>query len=95
MNNFKLEYLNTIKFIDNDNYEKTEMKEDCIKYINNLQQENKKNKQIIDNLIKDLELIIEYAEGEEASRWDKMYSECARNVLKLMESYDMLKKIEE
>ena len=33
---FKSEYLKDIKFIDN-GYEKTEMKEDCIKYIDYLQ----------------------------------------------------------
>ena len=38
MNNFKVEYLEDMKFVDWDNYEKSEMKEDCIKYIKELQQ---------------------------------------------------------
>lgn len=39
-----------------------------------------------DNLIKDLELLIEYVEGEDASRYDKIYAECARNILKNVRS---------
>lgn len=38
MNNFKVEYLENMKFVDWDNYEKSEMKDDCIKYIKDLQQ---------------------------------------------------------
>lgn len=35
-----------------------------------------------ENLVKDLELLIEYGEGEDASRYDKIYAECAKNILK-------------
>lgn len=38
MNDFKVEYLENMKFVDWDNYEKSEMKDDCIKYIKDLQQ---------------------------------------------------------
>lgn len=51
MNNFKVEYLEGIKFVDWDNYEKSEMKDDCIKYIKDLQQRIDKANEEIQKLI--------------------------------------------
>ena len=60
-------------------------------YITNLQQENQKYKEVFDKLKEDLNLIIEYGDGEDASRYDKQYGEFAKNHLKYMDA--LLKEV--
>lgn len=57
-----------------------------------LQQENQKYKEVINKLRADLNLLIKYGDGEEASRWDKQYGEFAKNHLKYMD--ELLKEVE-
>ena len=57
-----------------------------------LLKENQKYKEVIDKLKEDLNLIIEYGDGEDASRYDKQYGEFAKNHLKYMDA--LLKKVE-
>lgn len=61
-------------------------------YITNLQQENQKYKEVFDKLKEDLNLIIEYGDGEDASRYDKQYGEFAKNHLKYIDA--LLKEVE-
>ena len=57
-----------------------------------LLKENKKYKEVIDKLKEDLNLIIEYGDGGDASRYDKQYGEFAKNHLKYMD--ELLKEVE-
>ena len=43
---------------------------------------------IIEDLKKDLNLVIEYGQGEEASNWDKQYGKCAENVLNTIDKLE-------
>ena len=61
-------------------------------YIDRCQQENQKYKEVIDKLKEDLNLIIEYGDGEDASRYDKQYGEFAKNHLKYIDA--LLKEVE-
>ncbi len=56
-----------------------------------LQQENQKYKEVINKLREDLNLLIKYGDGEDASRWDKQYGEFAKNHLKYMD--ELLKEV--
>ena len=51
-----------------------------------------KYKEVIDKLKEDLNLIIEYGDGGDASRYDKQYGEFAKNHLKYMD--ELLKEVE-
>ena len=48
--------------------------------------------EVIDKLKEDLNLIIEYSDGEDASRYDKQYGEFAKNHLKYIDA--LLKEVE-
>lgn len=50
-----------------------------------------KHKEVFDKLKEDLNLIIEYGDGEDASRYDKQYGEFAKNHLKYMD--ELLKEV--
>lgn len=53
-----------------------------------IQQENKRLKDNWNNLKEDLELIVDYGSGDEASRWDKVYGGCAKDALKFMQELE-------
>lgn len=53
-----------------------------------LEQENKRLKDNWNNLKEDLELIVDYGSGDEASRWDKVYGGCAKDALKFMQELE-------
>lgn len=48
--------------------------------------------EVIDKLKEDLNLLIEYGDGEDASKYDKQYGEFAKNHLKYMDK--LLKEVE-
>lgn len=56
-----------------------------------LLEENQKYKEVINKLREDLNLLIKYGDGEDASRWDKQYGEFAKNHLKYMD--ELLKEV--
>ena len=58
-----------------------------IKELKEEKQENQKYKEVINKLKEDLNLIIEYGDGEGASRYDKQYGEFAKNHLKYMNAF--------
>lgn len=53
-----------------------------------IQQENKQLKDNWNNLKENLELIVDYGSGDEASRWDKVYGGCAKDALKFMQELE-------
>ena len=55
------------------------------------QNKMKKYKEVIDKLRADLNLLIKYADGEDASKYDKQYGEFAKNHLKYMDK--LLKEV--
>lgn len=57
-----------------------------------LEQENQKYKEVINKLREDLNLLIKYGDGEDASKYDKQYGEFAKNHLKYMDK--LLKEVE-
>ena len=59
--------------------------------IENFVKENQKYKEVFNKLKEDLNLIIEYGDGEDASRYDKQYGEFAKNHLKCMD--ELLKEV--
>lgn len=66
--------------------------EEICPLIDKLIKENQKYKEVMDKLKEDLNLIIEYGNGEDASRYDKQYGEFAKNHLKYMD--ELLKEVE-
>lgn len=61
-------------------------------YVDRCQERNQKHKEAIDKLKEDLNLIIEYGDGEDAPTYDKQYGEFAKNHLKYMN--ELLKEVE-
>lgn len=82
----------SIEIIDGEQYVKIELLDDEIKQKLLLEKENQKYKEVINKLREDLNLLIKYGDGEEASRWDKQYGEFAKNHLKYMD--ELLKEVE-
>ena len=82
----------SIEIIDGEQYVKIELLDDEIKQKLLLEKENQKYKEVINKLREDLNLLIKYGDGEDASRWDKQYGEFAKNHLKYMDK--LLKEVE-
>ena len=82
----------SIEIIDGEQYVKIELLDDEIKQKLLLEKENQKYKEVINKLREDLNLLIKYGDGEEASRWDKQYGEFAKNHLNYMD--ELLKEVE-
>lgn len=81
----------SIEIIDGEQYVKIELLDDEIKQKLLLEKENQKYKEVINKLREDLNLLIKYGDGEDASRWDKQYGEFAKNHLKYMD--ELLKEV--
>ena len=78
-----------------DNRTIDEIKKNETKLINEikvLETKIQKYKEVFNKLKEDLNLIIEYGDGEDASRYDKQYGEFAKNHLKCMD--ELLKEVE-
>lgn len=83
-----IDLLNIIEFLQED---RKQWIEQFIKTHNesiDIQQENKRLKDNWNNLKEDLELIVDYGSGDEASRWDKVYGGCAKDALKFMQELE-------
>ena len=81
----------SVEIIDGEQYVKIELLDDEIKQKLLLEKENQKYKEVINKLREDLNLLIKYGDGEDASRWDKQYGEFAKNHLKYMD--ELLKEV--
>lgn len=81
------ERLNELFSIVNEGYSSIQERE-IRDYITNLQQENKQLKDKWKKLKEDLQLVVEYGIGDEGSKWDKIYGECAKSTLKFMQELE-------
>lgn len=71
--------------------------DECYVYLGDYKQLKQQYEQLKINWYKlknDLELVVDYGLGDEASKWDNIYGECAKSTLKFMQELEKVNENE-